>query len=308
MRSVDGDFLADTSGLWQWSDSFFPPNAVYKFELDQFQVSSTAYPAIMTELKGAVQYYGSIMMNLTLAENLVYWTSWYTGDVVDGKVQKFYMFSNPAIIFDREYIEGTVSNVYSDCNASSLGSFDASNYLLSLVFDANEFMSNDQCVSIINPTYLGYNAIYDGNDFSIGIDVRSLMTTLSINNLVIPLESLSVMPDQLFSYDYANITYAFGKYYDPRYPGMKPVSCISNNEILDAEGYAFQYCFFSLKANQYALPLFNHFGYDVHEPSYCECDGTFSYVYTRHIFCCVNFYLMSCMWFRCSWYWTGCYE
>ena len=293
LRTIDGDFLADTAGLWQWSTEFLPPNAVYEFKLDQFQASSADYPVIMGELKDSVQYYGNKMKNLTLSENLLYWTSWYTGDTVDGKVQKFYMFSNPAMIFNREYIEGTVSNTAADCNTTSLGSFDPSNYMLSLVFDANAFINNQACFDTINPYYLGYNPIYDGNDFSVDIDVRSLMTTLAINNHVIPLGKLSSMPQQGLLYDYDNVTYEFGDYYDPRYPGMNPVSCITAADVtvVDADGRPFQYCFFSLQAGQYGIPLFNHFGYSFHYPSYCDCGGKYcNYVYmSKHPIYIISF-------------------
>jgi len=129
------------------------------------------------------------------------------------------MFSNPAIIFDRDYIEGTISSVYGDCNASSVASFDAANYILALSFDVNEFKENPICMAAMVPEDMGYDPIYDGDEFKTNIDVRSLMTVIALNVGILDVSQLQNIGNATVPYYYNNITYAMGSYYDTRYDG-----------------------------------------------------------------------------------------
>jgi hypothetical protein len=96
--------------------------------------------------------------------------------VDDINAQRFNMAGSPLIIFNRQHTFGTVSNVYGDCNASAVSSFDPSSGLMSVQYNYLEFTSNPTCSSTVNPDTVGYTPWANPQLFTISFDIRTLIT------------------------------------------------------------------------------------------------------------------------------------
>lgn len=76
------------------------------------------------------------------------------------------------------------------------------------------------------------------------------------------------------TYNNSVLTFEVNEYFDLRYPTMTPVICLSNTTRLPMVlSQLSLLCFVVVSASSsIALPVFNHMGYNLTHPSYCECD------------------------------------
>ena len=221
LRPVTGNFLADANGLWQSSTKFSTSSALYDFTCQTMRVNNSQWASMVVDLENSLTLLGESQKNYSLAENLLVWTSWGGGINTGDMLQFFTMYSDVGVVFNREYVHGVISNVNADCNASAVSSFDASTYILSLEYSNDEFTSNPGCYQTINPQQLGYDPIFDGDEFTMSFDVRSLVTALAVNTGLIDLDMLRPVVGSSFVYEYLGKEYSIAKFYDPRYQGSQ---------------------------------------------------------------------------------------
>ena len=282
LSPFSGTYLADLSGNWESSVEFQPTQAVYVFKSQSLNVSQFNYSLMLTALNGSINYEAGLMPNNTLTSNLVIWTSWVADYVSSGNIQFFSLDGAPAVIFNRDYLLGTISNVYADCNASSVTTFSKADYMLTMEYDFSDFQDNPTCNSVINPSQLGYSSLYSSDTISMSIDVRSFLTAVAVNEGVMLLTSLEKLTNSTFPFVQDGVRYNVSNYYDARYPGMNPIYCAINLDtefiVLDAQDYPLVLyntsCGLEFPNQTYSVPIFNHFGYSQDYPSYCACqDG-----------------------------------
>lgn len=218
-RPLDGTFLADTKGNWQSSSKFSPTEAVYQFKYQQLVQDMKTYEFMIDILNSSLYEIGDMMENYTLAENLIIWTSW--GGFYDnqGKRQNFNLYSDPSVIFNRQYISGLVSNQDYDCNEESTTKFDSATYIISISYPFKSFFANPTCSSTLSLLSVNYVEIFDGQYFSFNTDIRSMITALAINTHIIYLDNIAEIPNHRLNVTYLNQTYTIGSFYDPKYPG-----------------------------------------------------------------------------------------
>jgi len=224
LRPLSMTVLADTFGSWQSAALFDSSRAVYSFTFQEYTVNNAGWKNTTGNLQGSMAIIGALMTNLTLPINILYWTSWtgfFDAHGSNGNTtQEFNLYGDVAIIFNRQYVHGLISNVDSDCNATSTSNFDPATYILSTEYSYKEFVSNPSCSKIINPVQVGYDGLYDGDSFVLEMDMRSLVTAMAVNQNVITLRELRGVPGSFGPYIYRGVAYVLGNYYSTRYPGM----------------------------------------------------------------------------------------
>jgi hypothetical protein len=225
LSPVSATYLADSNGYWETSTYFDTSRALYQFTFHNYYVNNSGWVEIMNELEGQLQGVGNLMSTLMLPSNILYWTAWSghfvsTTEVAEPTTQYFNMFADVAVIFNRQYVHGIISNVDSDCNASTSSTFNPSTYIISTTYTYEEFVSNPRCSAVVDPALVGYNSFYDGDQFSLSMDVRSLVTALAVNENIISVTLLRPVMNSLTTYLYRNTLYVIGDFYSPRYPGM----------------------------------------------------------------------------------------
>lgn len=228
-RPISASYLVDEMGYWESSSFFDSSRAMYQFTFQNYYVSETNWSVMIHNLESNVKIIGDRMSGQILAANLVYWTAWTghfssnsNGDTTVDRTsttQLFNFYGNPSIIFNRQYVHGLISNVDSDCNATSNSNFDAGTHIMSTTYSYNDFVTNPSCSRIVDPVQVGFDALYDGDQFTLSMDVRSLVTALAVNMHVIDIPQLRPVVGTLGPYSYLGVSYIIGSFYNLRYPG-----------------------------------------------------------------------------------------
>jgi hypothetical protein len=218
-RPISGTYIADTNGSWNSNVFFDSSRAIYEFNFQNFRSNRSYWDAMFQSLQTSLIQVGNKMPSQPLDVNLLYWLTWVGDFNVEGSLQYLNFYSDVSVVFDRQYIQGVISNVGSDCNASSISRYDVGSYELVTSFSYSEFMSNPSCANVINPLLLGYDPLFDGDEFTVSYDMRSLVTAMAINAKIITLAVLRPLVDSIYPLEYKNVSYATGQFYNTRYPG-----------------------------------------------------------------------------------------
>ena len=131
-------------------------------------------------------------------------------------------------------------------------------------------MLNPSCNASIDPSFLGYDPVLDGELFKMAIDMRSVTLALAVNLGITKLSVLETVEGDLhheFNTNTSNTSVVGDQFIDPLVKGMDPIYCIGGaNDTTDSFD---DVCFIYI-GNVVMLPLFNSFGYDDSKPSYCN--------------------------------------
>jgi len=219
VKPITGTFLADTNGSWESNPRFDSSRAIYQFHFLELSANETFWMEMIADLQLSLVEVGGKMTNLTIDMNVLYWTTWAGYFNIGTTRQAFNLYSDPTVVFNREYVKGVVSNVHSDCNASSFSTYDVGSYILSTTYSFSEFMGNPSCNSVLDPFKAGFSSTYDGDKFTLSYDVRSLVTALAVNAGIIERHSLRPVFGSMYNYSYQNTSYKSVQLYNPRYPG-----------------------------------------------------------------------------------------
>lgn len=218
-RPITGTYIADTNGSWNSNVYFDSSRAIYQFQLQEFLANQTYWNEVIDTLQIATTEIGAIMQTQPLDINILYWLAWVGNFNVNGEFQYVNFYSDVTVVFNRQYVHGLISDVNSDCNASSDSRYDVGSHVLTTTYSYAEFISNPQCSSIIDPHMLGYDALYDGDDFTMGFDMRSFVTAMAINARIIDLTVLRPLINTIYPLYYNNVTYVEALFYNTRFPG-----------------------------------------------------------------------------------------
>jgi hypothetical protein len=220
----------------------------------------------METLYEALEYITSIMKNKPLAINLLFWFSFTILPDSSVQSQRFNLVGDPVVVFNRQHITGSISSRLGVCNASSYSTFDLSTGSLLVQFDYLDYVTNPVCNQSVSPAYFGYIPGVHNNMFGVSVDVRSLITALSVNMKILNFENIVEIDTFRSSFVYNGIIYTSSSYYDPKFPGMSPITCIVAGET--------QQCTIHIVGILYAIPIFNHRGQNSEVPSPCDCSMT----------------------------------
>jgi hypothetical protein len=140
------------------------------------------------------------------------------------------------------------------------------------VYDYAEYMATPACQESLDPDLVGYLASTDFNEFSMEFDIRSMITCVAMNLGVLSLDTLIRIPifDTVLSVGGA--IYNVSSYYDPKYSGMDPITCMripATHPYDPPAGYV--QCVMLIENQVFAVPMFNHAGQNATYPTPCNC-------------------------------------
>ena len=261
-----GSFLATQSGVWEGSATFEYSNAAYQLQVSYYEVEEEGY-------KKGMEFIYSTIYNLTgpmeasdLATNLLVWMSF---NIKFYGVTNFFAFTgDPTYIFDRQHSVGSFSSIHGVCrNATSASGYDFATSSFYSTFGYESFIGNQVCNQAAIPDYLGYVEGKSSNTFEIIIDVRSLITALSINIGLTQIDQMNQISSTLNTFIYEGQLYTAAQYYNAKYPGMDPIYCINSTQLLHSN----EQCVLLVAGSTFAIPFFNHIGENQNIPTPCNC-------------------------------------
>lgn len=258
--TITGDFMGTETGLWEGSIGFQYAESAYTVSVTSFETTYTEYATLMNEVYSSLVNIGKLAETQDLAMNLVYWMS-MVFIVPYSNAQRFFLNGTPLTILNRQNTGGSMSSVNGTCNASSTANFDSSSGLMVLNYNYQEYVNNKVCLEAADPSILGYMPGINSDFFTLKLDVRTLITSLAINMNITRLSDMVEIPGYAGNYTYKGVAYNVSDYYDPKYPGMAPLTCLNG---------AISQCILAI-GEVYALPLFNHAGANYTYPTMCDC-------------------------------------
>lgn len=293
-----GTFLATQNGIWQGQPNFEFGEASYVLSATSLSIEYDDYVRVMNDIYSSLLGVKHMSQTLDLASNLVWWMSGVILPFKDNTAQRLSFVGTPLVVFDRQKIVGTMSNVDGACQARSKASFDNTNGKLVLHYDHGQYVRDPTCMGIVDPVVMGYVNTTDYNDFSMQFDVRSLITCVAVNMGIVSVADLVHIP----SFDtYLNISdriYNISSYYDSKYSGMDPIYCmqVPTTQIVGVDYYV--QCTLLLEESVYVIPLFNHIGRSADGPQPCNCtELTFDDINDKYDPCNLFFFLSGALFY-----------
>jgi hypothetical protein len=256
-----GVFLGTQGGLWEGQVGFQYAEAAFVVTASNWKVSTSYYSFIMNELNNYIAPLANTSSNLDLGQNLLIWFSFSATPDPNNLVNRFNLIGDPAIALNRQYVFASISSVAGECQlVNQNAGFDKASGLLLFNIPYDEYISNPICMSAGNPLFLGYNKFSTSNSFQFRLDVYSLITALSVNLEVIPLETLVEITAFRQNLTSGLHPIQVSSYFNPKFPGMTPITCIIG-----------VMCFVRIGPSTFALPFFHHAGNSTSHPEKCSC-------------------------------------
>lgn len=276
--STTGDFLATFDGEWQGSTSFQYSKASYLLSLSNAQYTEAEYKSTMDHYYANLQELGQRAMNMDLSENLLLWMIYSTSGE-HRESTRLYLTGNPLNVFNRQKTYGCISNVNYDCRTSSDAFFDEANGIMEVNYNYLSYQGNENCSAIVDPAVFGHVSYANPTNFEISVDVRALITSISVNLNLISINDIEMVAGTRRKILYNGINYVVAHFFDPQFPNMKPMTCfyqnpLSDDYLSDDETIAGYRCVIIVDG-VLALPVFNHVGNSTTTPTPCNC-STFS--------------------------------
>ncbi len=156
--------------------------------------------------------------------NILVWMNFHTTWELNGKEQYFRMTGNPADIFNRPYLQGSVSKHNDYCIVPPVPTYDRRTGDLTLVWSYKEYSTNG-CDKVVAATDIGYQGSFSFDVFSLVFDMNGISTAFAVNaNILDERKLLRIAEPEIMLYN--GIEYEMAPYYDPRYPRMRPIYCM----------------------------------------------------------------------------------
>ena len=102
---------------------------------------------------------------------------------------------------------------------------------MTMTYDQQSYASNQDCMHILSPDQMGYNAVADGSNLRLSWDVVSLILARAVNKGVFPLAKLVKAKSGFFSSQFTvnGVVYTKTTLIDGAYPYMDPIICFTPN-------------------------------------------------------------------------------
>lgn len=261
---ITGDFLSTRSGYFEGSDNFEYSQAAYTTSVRNLRITQNEYESILKSLRVEVERRGNESWNDDLGLNLIKWaTLVFTAN--GQNAQRFTMEGDPAIILNRDHTDGILSNVFGDCNETSISEFDQATGLLKISYVYQDFINNPSCNSTANPILFGYDTLTKPEYFKVEIDTRTLMVSIAISKGFLTFNVLQELEEIRSTIEIDGVLYEVRRYIDPKFPSMRPLFCP------DIIGSAIsRLCGLEL-GRIVGFPFFHHVGNNLSFPEKCDC-------------------------------------
>jgi hypothetical protein len=222
-----GIFLATRNGLWggangfQYSDAFFSLSAV------NLQVTEKEYRTRFTILSQGLKKIGNEMKHSDLGVNLLYWMSFSALYDTSNTANRVSLIGDPSVVLNRQYTFGSITNALGTCyfdDASAVFDPTLSVMTYSIPYESYKTV----CMDIGgDPQNLGANQFTNSSNFDVKVDLKSLVTALAVNYGILKYEYLIEIPALRQEDPSLNLTVK--AFYDPKYPGMSPIQCLTRS-------------------------------------------------------------------------------
>lgn len=263
--SHTGTFYATHGGYWAGADKYCYSNTTYSLSLSNRLYSTASYEQDMAVIYGYLQQYGNLSANYGLGVALTFWMSFVILPDAKNAAQRFTLFADPRNVFNREKFLGSVGSNRGHClTNSSSTDFHISSGRLTLTMKVDEIEDSKNCSDSIKPSVFGYEETVDKDKVVLGIDIRALVTSFAVNIGVLEMVEVEEI---VGSHDLITLpsgTLSIAKYYDPSYPGMQYITCLTD--------FSNPLCIVQM-GNAVALPFFQHAGNSTDWPVPCNCSN-----------------------------------
>eukprot|EP01038_Epipyxis_sp_PR26KG_P009622 gene9622-12957_t len=268
---VTGTYLASSDGFWEGDDNFQYTKAQFQLNVVNYRRTIVEYQSDMQTVYESLASDGNDSKAYDLGYNLLFWmTKTYSFDIKQSS-QRFFLTGSALTVYNRDFTFGSIVSKSGVCNISSTTLYSPSTGIITLSYSYSEFVNSSVCMAAVSPAELNRD-FYAGSandEFYAHFDVRSLVTAASINMQINSLKTLIEI--EKFGYNETGLGAYYSKYYDPKYPGMNPISCYSYkyNETFDG---LLSICFVKL-GRLVGFPFFNQVGTEFSYPTPCNCNN-----------------------------------
>lgn len=261
-----GNYLFSFTGYWQGSTGFEYAQASFELLLTSYSSTTSNFNAGMDSLYSGISNLGTYMKTYDLSINILVWTSYAILIETNNTANRFVMSGDPVVVFDRQHVTVSSMSIHGICNITAATGFDYATGSLYVTYPYKEYMNHPVCNETFNPLYAGYVPGLTEDTIDLAIDVRSLVTAIAVNINLISFDQLVEIEAYRDLIEYANVPYIVSMYYDPKYVGMSPISCIQNLN------HTVRQCLLTPNNRLYAIPILNHFGNSTEFPQKCDCN------------------------------------
>eukprot|EP01039_Chlorochromonas_danica_P002655 gene2655-2899_t len=266
--SNTGTFYATKEGDWSGSSGYTYTATSYAMRLNNKQYTPSAYTNDMQSIHDRLRAEGEASRNYSLGTILTYWMS-YVLISSDSRSQRFTLHGNPLSVFKREKVSSAIGTRAGVCMLpSTITSYSSSTGRLTMIMENDELRNDSICSWAATPQNFGYNGFVDAGKVQISIDVRALITSYAVNEGILGLHQLEEIVASRKTFPYLapdGLVYDINisSFYDPRYPDMTYLTCLTDNFLPTA-------CIIEM-GEIIALPVFHHSGRSMAEPIPCDC-------------------------------------
>jgi hypothetical protein len=210
----------------------------------------------------ALGYIAVNMTNGNLGNNVLYWTSYNKLADQSNQAQRFAPTGDPVVIFNREHVVGHVGSYLGVCNQSLFTRFlpGESNVYIQTSYD--DYVANPVCNGTLFPPYFGHIYGVNSGTFESKLDIRSLFTAMAVNLGILDFNDIVQIQSVNSTLTVDNVAYNYSDYYDPKFPGMRPITCIYTEDR--------QFCTIRMGL-VFTIPFFHHQGNNSQLPQQCIC-------------------------------------
>ena len=279
-KAVSGTFTADENGNWAGTQAFDPSDGIYVIGLTAAHLLFSDYEKIMELAKQQLVALSAESINQNLATNMLVYMSWqFNCDPIQYDYcsnfagQSFAFTANAQYMFSVTYIDTTISNAKADCLSFSKSNYDLLNAINTGSYSYLSFVKDPTCNTTIVPQHLGYDPVLSGSEFSVNMDVRTLVDSVAVNTGLLDVNGLDPVGNtESFEFEHNGYYYTARYYIDTWYTGMIPLFCAVNNaSVVDTTLGVTEICMW-LQGNITGIPIFLHYGAGNHPASPKPCD------------------------------------
>ena len=164
----------------------------------------------------------------------MHFSSYFT---VGNKKQAFGFTAEPGDVFNREYFNIEFMNTTKSCEVDARMSFESTYGVVSMQFPKDEY-DDKNCNDIASPSSLGYIKKYDGDTFSLEMDLVAMTSAISVNVGILRADHLQQIGKPFDMGPYNDEHLVLMTYYDPRFPRMSTLLCFEfGNATADDDDY-----------------------------------------------------------------------
>lgn len=199
-KSITGQYIADTNGVWNGNEGFDYTRGLYVVGFTEASITQKEYVEILTSANEQVHALSDRAAKQDLTYNLLIYMSWQfiCNPVVHEYCvpfvgQSFAFSASSQYVFSLSYVDSTLSNNVADCMSPSISHYDLANSENVGTYTYSDFMMDSTCNTTVTPENMGYDGVLDGAEFSMSLDSRTLIDSMSVNLDLLLFSSLSIV-------------------------------------------------------------------------------------------------------------------